>query len=90
VDEIVARDTFRCIHRHMSMFVTVFILHILQQGLLNLGSIGCLILRIDIQSLVPLATQSQLPETIEDMCRNEKHTRHWSQFTRIFGQLLLR
>jgi hypothetical protein len=53
------------------MFGTVFILHILQKGLLVLESIGFLVLRIDIDSLVPLSTRLQLPERIEDMCRNE-------------------
>jgi len=69
------------------MFGTLFILHILQKSILVLGSIRCLILRIDIQSLGPLPTQSQLPERIEDLCRNEKHTCPWSHFSILFGQL---
>jgi len=34
-------------------------------------SVGCLILRIDIHSLVPLCKRSQLPEWIEDVCGNQ-------------------
>jgi len=77
-----------CMAQHMSMFRTVFILHILHKGLLVLGSIGCLIFRINIHSLVLLSKQSQHPEKIEDMCRYEKHTCRWSYFRVVFGQLL--
>jgi hypothetical protein len=71
------------------MFRTVFILQVLQNGLLVLGSIECLVLRINIHSLVPLPKQLQCPETIDDMCRYEKHTRRPSHFSVIFGHLLL-
>jgi len=70
------------------MFGTVFILHILQKALLVLGSIECLILRIDIHSIVPLSKRSQHPERIEDICRNAKHARRRNHFKVIFGQLL--
>jgi len=43
-------------------------LHVLQKGLLVSGSIGCLVLRINSHSLVPLPKQSQLVERIEDAC----------------------
>jgi hypothetical protein len=52
------------------MLGAVFILHILQKGLLVLGNIGYLVLRIDIQSHVPLSKKSQIAERIEYMCRN--------------------
>jgi len=71
------------------MFGTVFILHLLQEGLLVLGSKGCLVLRIDIQSLVPLPDWSQRPERIEDMCWHAKNTCWCSHFSIIFGQLML-
>jgi len=73
---------------HKSMFGTVFTLHILQRGLWVLGSIGCLVLRINIHSLVPLSKRLQLPEWIDDVCTNQKHTRFWSHCSIIFGQLL--
>jgi hypothetical protein len=57
------------------MFGAVFILHILQKGLLVLGSIGHRVLSINIHSRVPRSKQSQLPEWFEDMCRYEKHDR---------------
>jgi len=60
---------------HAPMFGAVFILHILQKGLLVLGSIRCLVLRINIHSLVPLSARSQHPVKIEDMCRNWKRAR---------------
>jgi len=74
--------------RHTSMFGSVLILNILQNGLLVLGSIGCLILRINIHSLFPLSKRSQLLKWIEDMCRNEKHACCWSHFSIVSGQLL--
>jgi len=40
---------------HASMFGAILILLILYKDLFVLGSIGCLVLRIDIQSLVPLS-----------------------------------
>ena len=82
--------SFEFIDRHTSMFSTVFILHVIQIGLLVLGSIGCLVLRINIHSLVPVSKSSQLPERIENMCRNEKHALCWSHFGIVFSQLLLR
>jgi len=72
------------------MFCTIFILHILQKGLLVLGSLGCLMPRMDICSLVPLPKQSQRPEMIEDVCGNEQSSRCWSQFGIIFGHHLSR
>jgi len=71
------------------MFGTVFILHILQKGLLVLCSIGCLVLRMCIHCFVLLSKQSQLPERMEDMCRNGKHARRWSHISVIFGHLRL-
>jgi len=72
------------------MFRAVFILHILQTGLLVLGSIRGIVFRINIHSLVPLPKRSQLPERIKDMCRNEEHTSLWSHFHIVFRQLLPR
>jgi hypothetical protein len=66
------------------MFRAVFVLHILQKGLLVLGSIRSLVFRIDIHALVPLPKQLQLPDGIKDMCRNQEHTSHWSDFSIIF------
>jgi hypothetical protein len=71
------------------MFRAVFVLHLLQKGLLVLGSIRSLVFRINIHSLVPLRKRSQLPERIKDMSRNEEHTGDWSDFSIIFAQLLL-
>ena len=88
MDEIAAQKAFVLLDWHMSMFGTVFILHLLQKGLLVLGSIGCLVLRIDIHSLVPLSKRSQLPKRIEDMCRNEKHASLWSYYSIVFGHPL--
>ena len=85
---IAAGSAFECIDWHMLMFGTVCILHILQNGLLVLDSIGCLSLRIDIDCLVLLSKRSQLLETIEDMWRNEKHACPGSQYSIIIGQLL--
>lgn len=48
-------------------FGTVFIVQILQNGLLLLDRIGRLILRINMHSHVPLAELSQLPHRIDDM-----------------------
>jgi len=76
------------IDRYMSTVGTVFILQVLQKGLLVLGSSGCLILRIDIHSFVPLSKWSQLQEGIEDRCRNEEHAYRWSHFSAIIGQHL--
>jgi len=73
-----------------SMFSTVFVLHILQQCLLGLGSFRYLDLRINIHSLVPLPKWSQHPERMNDMCWNEKHTGCWSYISILFGQLLSR
>jgi len=70
------------------MFGTVFVLHILQKGLVVLGSIGCLVIRIDIRSLVMVRKGSQLPDRIENLFRIEKHSRHWSQLSIMFGKLL--
>jgi len=84
-DGIAARYALEFIDGHISMCGAVFILHILQNGLLVLGNIGCLVLRIVIHSRVPLSKWSQLPERIEDMCRNEKHACPWRHFNRVFG-----
>jgi hypothetical protein len=51
-DDIATPKAFMFNYRHPSMFGTVFILHILEKGLLELDSVGCLILRIHIHSLV--------------------------------------
>jgi hypothetical protein len=70
------------------MFSAAFILHILQKGLLVLCSVGCLVLRINIHSFVPLSKRSQLPERIKDVRGNQKHARRWSHFGVVFGELL--
>jgi len=70
------------------MFGAVFILQILQKGLLVLGSIGCPVLRINIHSLVPLSERSPLPKRIKNICRNAKHSCCWSYFSVVLGQLL--
>ena len=70
------------------MLGTVFILNILQKGLLVLGSMECIVLRINIHSLVSHSKRSQLPKRIEDMCRNEKHAHRCSHFSMVIGQLL--
>ena len=57
------------------MSCTVFILHLLQKDLLVLCSIGCLVLRIDIHSIVPLPKRSQLLERIEDI--SKMYFGHW-------------
>jgi len=70
------------------MFGTVHILHLHQKGLLVLGSIGYLVIRINIHSLVPLSKRSQLPKRIDNMGRNQRHARRWSHFGVVFGQPL--
>jgi hypothetical protein len=55
---------------------------------LVLGSIGCLVLRINIHSLVPHSKRSKLPERTQDMSSNEKYAHCWSYFSVVFGQLL--
>jgi hypothetical protein len=72
------------------MSSTVFILYILQKGLLVSGSIRSLVFRINIHSLVPLPNRSQLGERIVDMCRNAQHTSHWSDFGVLFEHLVPR
>jgi hypothetical protein len=74
--------------RQTAMFRALLVLYILPKGLLVLGSTRSLLFRIDIHSLAPFPKQSQLPERIMDMGRNEKHTSRWSHFSVIFGQLL--
>jgi len=54
------------------MYRAVFVLHILQKGLLLVGSIRRLVFSIDIHSSVPLPKRPQLPEGINDVCRNEE------------------
>jgi hypothetical protein len=88
-NEIAAQYSFEFVDRHTSMFAAVFILNILQKGLLELCSVGCLVLRIDIHSLVPVSKRSQILKRIKDMCGNEKHARRCSHFSLVFGQLLL-
>jgi hypothetical protein len=70
------------------MFRTVFILDIVQKDFMVLGTIGCLILRNYIESLVQLPKEIQLAEKIDDMCWIEKHTPRWRHFSITFGQLL--
>jgi len=70
------------------MFLAVFILHILEKGLLVLCSVGCLILRININSLVPLSKRSLLPERIKDVCGHQDHAHGRSHFGVVFGELL--
>jgi hypothetical protein len=87
-DEIVVQYDFRFSGLQTSMFCAVFILHILQNGLLVLEIIKSLIFRINIHSLVLFPKRSQLPEKIKDMYRNEMQTSCWSHFSVVFGQLL--
>ena len=87
-DKIAVQYDFKFIDRHTSMFGAVFILHILQEGLLVLCCVECLVLRINIHSPVPLSKRSQLAERIGDVRGNEKHAHHWSHFGVVFGQLL--
>jgi hypothetical protein len=72
------------------MFGSAFILHRLQRGLFWLCSVGCLVLRSDIHSLVPLSKLSQLPERIQDVCRYQKHARRCSYFVIVLGKPLSR
>jgi len=76
------------INRHTLLFGTIFILRRLQKGLLVLGSIGCLFLRINRNSPVLLPKQLQLAERIENLCWNQHHKCHWSHHSIIFAQLL--
>ena len=87
-EEVVGWYSFECIGSHTSMFGTVFILHILHKGILVMCSVGCLVLKIDIDSLVPLSTRSQLAERIEVLCRNTKHARRWGHFCIVCWKLL--
>jgi len=87
-DEIAPWYGFEFIDRHKLMLGLVFILQILQKGYFLLCSVGFFAFRINIQSFVPHSKRLQLPERIEDMCRNEKHACHWSHFCVVFGQLL--
>jgi hypothetical protein len=80
---------FEFIDWHPSMFGAVFILHILQRGLRVMCCVGCLVLRINIHSFVPLSKRLELHDRIEDMCGNQKHARRWSHFGVVFGKLLL-
>jgi hypothetical protein len=86
-DEIAARYGCEFIDRHMSMFGAVLIPHRLPKGLLVLCCIGCLVLRINIHSLVPHSKGSQVPGSIEDVWGYKKHARHWSHFAVVFGKL---
>ena len=88
-EEIVAPYTFGFNHQPRYMVGTVFVHYILQNGLLVLSSIEYLVLRIDIDLIVPLPDQLQLPEMIEDMYRIDTYTHHRSQLSIIFGQFLL-
>jgi hypothetical protein len=54
-DKIAVQYAFVLFDRHTAMFGTVFILHLLQKGLLVLGIIQCLILKINIHSLASFA-----------------------------------
>jgi len=70
------------------MFGTVLIPNIHQKGLMEVGSIVCLVLRNNIHSLVPVSKQSKLPNMIEDICRDKQHARRWSHSSMVFWQLL--
>jgi len=67
-DEIATLHAFWFNDWDSSMFVTVVILHLLQKGLLVLGSTRCFVLWIYIHSTVPIPKWSQLPERILEMC----------------------
>jgi hypothetical protein len=70
------------------MFGTVFIPHILQKALLELCSTGCLVPRININSLAPLSKWLQHLEKMEDMCRNQKHICCCSHFSIVICLLM--
>jgi len=70
------------------MFGTVFILHMFQNDLLVLGCIRCLVLRINIHSVVPPSKRSEPPQRIEHMCRSVQHACQRSHFSIIFTQHL--
>jgi len=88
-DEVIAPWFFMISDRYSSEFGTVLVLHIHQICLLVLGSIRCLVLTIDMRSFVPFLRRLQLPKRIKDLCRYKLHTRRWSDFSIVFGQLLL-
>jgi hypothetical protein len=83
-----ARKALVLINWHTSMFEALLILHIPQKGLLVLGSIECLVFRINNHSFVPLSKRAQHPKRIGDMCNNTKHASHWCYFRVVFGPLL--
>jgi len=90
MDEVIALQCFMFSDRQSSVFGAVFVVHILQKCLLVLGSIRSLVIRIDINSLVPFPKRSQLAKRIKNVCRNKKHTHRWRDFGIVFGQLLSR
>jgi len=71
------------------MFGTIFILQLFQNGLLVLCSVGCPGLRINIHSLVPLATLSQLAERLENVYGNILNAPRWGDFRVVVGNRLL-
>jgi len=85
---IVARSSFRCNDQQLSMLGTVFVLHLLQQHLLILSTIGIFVFRMNIHLLVPSHKWLQVPESVNEICRNENHTGGWSNFIPVFGKLL--
>ena len=74
------------IDQHMSMLGVVFILNILVKGIFVLGSMGCVVLRINNESLVPRPIQSQCPERTEGICTHPMHPHRWSDFNMIYRQ----
>ena len=87
-DAIATGWAIEIIDWHILMFRTVFILHLPQNSRWGLGSIGWLVIMLNIHSLIPLSKRWQLLESSKNMCRKEKHTQRWSHFSIIFWQLL--
>jgi len=74
---IAARNIFGIHDGVVSMFVTLFVLHINQKPLCALGGIRVIVLRMNIHDLVPILKGSQIPKRINHMCGNETHSGCW-------------
>lgn len=74
---IAARNIFGIHDGVVSMFVTLFVLHIHQKPLGVLGGIGVIVLRMNIHDLVPILKGLQIPKRINHMCGNETHSGCW-------------
>ena len=87
-DEIAAGYSFKLIAHYISMIGAVFILRILQNGLLVSCSVGYHISRITIHSLGPVSKWSQHPERIKKVGGNSPHACRWSYICIGFRKLL--